>query len=122
MPRVRRGYLRARVRGVRVRACRASSSNPRGVREVRRRRGRHTGTESLAAGPIKVRVGLHSGAPLLTSEGYVGEDVHLAARIAAAGHGGQIVVSASTRALLDDSVEVVDLGEHRLKDFSSPIA
>ncbi len=47
-------------------------------------------TDALASGPIRVRAGLHTGSPLLTEEGYVGGDVHRAARIAAAGHGGQI--------------------------------
>src|SRR5918994_72768 len=41
-------------------------------------------TDALAGGPIRVRVGLHTGQPLVTSEGYVGEDVHVAARVAAA--------------------------------------
>ena len=54
-------------------------------------------TEALAQGPIQVRIGLHTGTPLLAEEGYVGGDVHRAARIAAAGHGGQVLVSASTR-------------------------
>src|SRR5688500_3768277 len=53
-------------------------------------------TEALAPGPIKVRAGLHTGTPLLTDEGYVGDDVHRAARIAAAGHGGQVLISTST--------------------------
>jgi predicted ATPase/class 3 adenylate cyclase len=79
-------------------------------------------TDSLAPGPIRVRVGLHSGTPLTTKEGYVGEEVHLAARIAASAHGGQIVLSGATRALLDDGLDLVDLGEHRLKDFGVPIA
>src|SRR6476659_6122359 len=48
-------------------------------------------TEALASGPIQVRVGLHTGTPLLTDEGYVGDDVHRAARIAACGHGGQVL-------------------------------
>jgi predicted ATPase len=52
-------------------------------------------------------------------EGYVGEDVHLAARITAAGHGGQVLVSQATRALVDE--ELADLGEHRVKDFSEPV-
>jgi class 3 adenylate cyclase len=52
-------------------------------------------TEALASGPIRVRVGVHTGTPLLTEEGYVGGDVHRAARIAAAGHGGQVLVSSS---------------------------
>ena len=79
-------------------------------------------TESLAPGPIRVRVGLHSGTPLTTNEGYVGEDVHIAARIAASAHGGQIVLSGGTRAFLDDAWNLVDLGEHRLKDFGASIA
>jgi predicted ATPase/class 3 adenylate cyclase len=80
-------------------------------------------TESLAAGPITVRVGLHTGTPLLTEEGYVGGDVHRAARIAAAGHGGQVLVSQSTAALVEPSNSLLqalsDLGEHRLKDLSA---
>ena len=67
---------------------------------------------------IPVRMGLHSGAPLLTNEGYVGTDVHRAARIAAAGHGRQILVSAATAALA--GAELRDLGPHRLKDLSAP--
>jgi predicted ATPase len=77
-----------------------------------------TFTDALAAGPIRVRVGLHTGTPLLTDEGYVGDDVHRAARIAAAGHGGQVLVSASTAPLV--GLELRDLGEHRLKDLSAP--
>ena len=70
-------------------------------------------------GPIRVRMGLHTGEPLVTAEGYVGIDVHRAARIAAAGHGGQILVSQSTRDLAGaDSLR--DLGEHRLKDLTAP--
>ena len=65
-----------------------------------------------------MRVGLHTGTPLLTEEGYVGGDVHRAARIAAAGHGGQVLVSSSTAQLVD--LELADLGEHRLKDLSAP--
>jgi predicted ATPase/class 3 adenylate cyclase len=74
--------------------------------------------EALASGPIQVRVGLHTGTPLLTDEGYVGGDVHRAARIAACGHGGQVLVSASTAQLVE--LELTDLGEHRLKDLSAP--
>ena len=54
-------------------------------------------TEALAAGPIHVRIGLHTGTPHLTSEGYVGEDTHLGARIGASGHGGQVLLSGATR-------------------------
>jgi predicted ATPase len=64
-------------------------------------------------------MGLHTGEPLVTDEGYVGIDVHRAARIAAAGHGGQILVSQSTRDLAGvDGLR--DLGEHRLKDLTAP--
>ena len=75
--------------------------------------------DALADGPIRVRIGLHSGTPLVTEEGYVGPDVHRAARIAAAGHGGQILVSASTAGLVGDE-QLRDLGPHRLKDLSAP--
>ncbi len=77
------------------------------------------GREALAAGPIKVRMGLHTGEPLVTDEGYVGIDVHRAARIAGAGHGGQILVSQSAYDLAGlDGLR--DLGEHRLKDLTAP--
>src|SRR5437867_3347735 len=69
-------------------------------------------------GPIRVRMGLHTGEPLVTAEGYVGIDVHRAARIAAAGHGGQILLSQSTRDLAGTD-ELRDLGEHRLKDLTA---
>ncbi|HJQ51215.1 MAG TPA: hypothetical protein VJ838_11940, partial [Gaiellaceae bacterium] len=68
---------------------------------------------------LPVRMGLHTGTPLLTEEGYVGADVHRAARIAAAGHGRQVLVSAATAALVD-AASLRDLGEHRLKDLSAP--
>ena len=77
------------------------------------------GRTALVGGPISVRMGLHTGTPLLTEEGYVGEDVHRAARIAACGHGGQVLVSTSTAALVDSEM-LHDLGEHRLKDLSAP--
>jgi len=76
-------------------------------------------TEELASGPIHVRIGIHTGSPLLTEEGYVGVDVHRAARIASAGCGGQVLISASAAALLGTD-ELRDLGEHRLKDLSAP--
>jgi predicted ATPase/class 3 adenylate cyclase len=76
-------------------------------------------TQALASGPIKVRIGLHTGTPHLTDEGYVGSDVHRAARIAAAGHGDQILVSAATAQLVDVSA-LRDLGLHRLKDLTAP--
>jgi predicted ATPase/class 3 adenylate cyclase len=76
---------------------------------------------SLAAGPVQVRMGVHTGEPSVTDEGYVGLDLHWASRITAAGHGGQIVLSETTRSLLDGEFELRDLGEHRLKDMELPI-
>jgi predicted ATPase/class 3 adenylate cyclase len=73
-----------------------------------------------AEGPLRVRIGVHSGDAEVTDEGYVGIEVHRAARIAASAHGGQVVVSARTQALVDGTVELVDLGLHRLKDLSRP--
>jgi predicted ATPase/class 3 adenylate cyclase len=75
--------------------------------------------DALEPGPIRVRMGLHTGAPLLTNEGYVGDDVHFAARVAASGHGDQILLSQSTRELVV-GYSVTDLGEHRLKDIEEP--
>ena len=74
------------------------------------------GHESLASGPVSVRVGLHTGVPSVAGDGYVGIDVHRGARVAALAHGGQTVVSPSTAMLLD-AEPLVDLGLHRLKDF-----
>ena len=72
----------------------------------------------LASGPIRVRIGVHTGEPQITDEGYVGLDVHRGARVCAAGHGGQVLLSQTTRDLVD--VDVSDLGEHRLKDLLEP--
>ncbi len=71
----------------------------------------------LDGGAIRVRIGIHTGEPIVTDEGYVGIDVHRAARIAAAAHGGQVVLSETTRGLLDADTPLRDLGEHRLKDL-----
>ena len=73
---------------------------------------------ALAGGPVRVRMGLHTGEPLRADGGYVGFDVHRAARIAAAGHGGQVLLSQATADLA--GVDVRDLGLHRLKDLSAP--
>jgi predicted ATPase/class 3 adenylate cyclase len=81
----------------------------------------HAITEGLASGPITLRIGLHTGTPLLTEEGYVGEDIHFAARVAASAHGGQVVLSHTTRALIDEGYPLLDLGEHRLKDIPEPV-
>jgi class 3 adenylate cyclase len=69
---------------------------------------------------VRVRMGLHTGEPSVGDEGYLGLDVVRAARICSAGHGGQILLSETTRALLGndlpDGVSVVDLGQQNLKD------
>ena len=77
-------------------------------------------TDALASGPIQVRVGLHTGTPLLTGEGYVGDDVHFAARVASSGHGGQVICSKATAELV--ALSVTDLGEHRLKDIDGAVS
>ena len=85
-------------------------------------------TEALAAGRVQVRIGVHTGMPLVTEEGYVGDDVHLAARVGASGHGGQILVSSSTAKTIEPSgsepqaLPLLALGEHRLKDMGDPVA
>ncbi len=73
---------------------------------------------------MRVRMGIHTGSPIVHDGGYVGMDVHRAARIASAAHGGQVVVSAAvaelaTRTLSDDAV-LTDLGPHQLKDIALP--
>jgi len=77
----------------------------------------HAAQRALAASPVKVRMGIHTGEPTVTPEGYVGIDVHRGARICAAGHGGQILLSKTTRDFLDPDTDLRDLGEHRLKDL-----
>ena len=76
----------------------------------------------LAESPIRVRMGLHSGEALVVSGHYVGLDVHRAARVAGAAHGGQVLLSSTTAPLLEPgSFQLRDLGEHRLKDLSAPV-
>jgi len=74
--------------------------------------------------PIRIRIGMHTGEGVQSGGSYVGLDVHRAARIAAAGNGGQVLVSASTEALVQGSlptgVTLREMGEHRLKDLSRP--
>jgi predicted ATPase len=79
-----------------------------------------TMTDALAEGQIHLRIGLHTGTPLVTDEGYVGDDVHFAARVGASAHGGQVVLSQTTRALVDGLL-LTDLGEHRLKDIEGAV-
>jgi predicted ATPase len=69
---------------------------------------------------LPVRMGIHTGEPALTDGGYVGIDVHRAARICAAAHGGQVVLSESSQRLLEGQ-SLRDLGEHRLKDLGQPV-
>jgi predicted ATPase/class 3 adenylate cyclase len=86
-----------------------------------------TAQQSLAGEPwsddaeVRVRMGLHTGQAILGGDNYVGIDVHRAARISAAAHGGQVLLSDATRALtqpaLPDGLELRDLGDHRLKDM-----
>ena len=77
---------------------------------------------ALAGGPIRVRIGVHTGEPLLDPPKYVGIDVHRAARIMSAAHGGQVLLSPTTVSLLAaDTFRLRDLGEHRLKDLSAPV-
>ncbi len=73
---------------------------------------------------VRVRIGLHTGEPQLCAEGYVGLDVHRAARIMSAGHGGQVLLSQTTRDLVEHDlpggVSLQDLGAHHLKDLQHP--
>lgn len=73
---------------------------------------------------LRVRMGIHTGDPLISDTGHVGMDLHRTVRICNAGHGGQVLISQATHALvardLPDGVTLRDLGEHRLKDMSLP--
>lgn len=73
---------------------------------------------------VRVRMGLHTGAPMVAGEHYIGLDVHRAARIGAAGHGGQVLLSQTTRDLaldtLPEGATLRDLGAHQLKDLQRP--
>src|SRR5215211_4881236 len=75
-------------------------------------------------GVVRVRMGLHTGEPASTGGRYVGLAVHRAARVGSAGHGGQVLLSSATHAVLGEElpagIAVRDLGQHRLKDFDSP--
>jgi predicted ATPase len=74
--------------------------------------------------PIRVRIGIHTGEPLVSGGLYAGLDVHRAARVMSAGHGGQVLLSETTHAMvvtgLPDGLLLRDLGEHRLKDLLAP--
>jgi predicted ATPase/class 3 adenylate cyclase len=83
--------------------------------------GAQAAQDAFAAANLSVRMGLHTGEPLVVDGQYSGIDVHRAARIAAAGHGGQVLLSQSTRELVEDALTVRSLGRHRLKDLGEPV-
>ena len=99
-----------------TRATRSSSRS----RRARGGRGRGRGQDALAAGPVRVRMGLHTGTPSRTDEGYFGRDVNLGARVAAAATAARSCSRKATRDLLDGEA-MRDLGEHRVKDFDEPV-
>jgi DNA-binding NarL/FixJ family response regulator/class 3 adenylate cyclase len=80
------------------------------------------GDERLAAIPLRVRIGVHTGQPMLSNRNYVGLDVHRAARICSAGHGGQVLLSEPTKAALGDghALELRDLGAQWLRGLPRP--
>lgn len=88
--------------------------------EAQRTLAAHAWPEGLQ---VKIRMGLHTGEATVSRTNYVGMDVHRAARLAASAHGGQVVLSATTRALLDETLlpdaTVRDLGEFKLKDVGA---
>ena len=76
--------------------------------------------QSARVDTIRVRVGIHTGEPMAVDGGYVGVDVHRAARICAAGHGGQVLLSEATRTALRNPVSLHDLGPHQLRGLDQP--
>jgi len=84
----------------------------------------HADHEWPADGEVRVRMGIHTGEPVLAEDRYIGLDVHRAARICDAGHGGQVLISSTALALaggdLPQGVTVRDLGEHHLRDLDRP--
>ena len=92
-----------------------------GAIAAQRALGRHAWPDGT---DVRVRMGIHTGEPAQAATGYVGIDVHRAARIGSAGHGGQILVSQTTRDLvatdLSPEITFIDLGEHHLKDLPEP--
>jgi predicted ATPase/class 3 adenylate cyclase len=93
----------------------------RAVIETQRALASHTWPDGAE---VRVRMGLHTGEGTHVGTGYIGLDVHRAARIGDAGHGGQVLLSGTTEAMIRHSlpqdVELIDLGEHRLKDLPHP--
>ena len=70
-------------------------------------------------GPVRVRIGIHTGTASIEDDDYVGIDVHMVARLCAAGHGGQVLLSQATVENVGD-VEVKDLGQHELRGLETP--
>jgi predicted ATPase/class 3 adenylate cyclase len=99
-------------------------SAPQAVAAVAQAQRDLAAAEWPAGEQVRVRMGVHTGSPVIHDGGYVGMDVHRAARIAAAAHGGQVVLSEATARLVDRAhlpgVELVDLGLHQLKDLAQP--
>ena len=97
------------------------SAAVRGAVEMQQGLARHPWPDGA---DVRVRMGLHSGEGTRVGDGYVGLDVHRAARIGDAGHGGQVLLSEATKVLiqqdLPEGVDLVDVGEHRLKDLPNP--
>ncbi len=91
------------------------------VVQAQRNLAAHAWTDGVT---VRVRMALHTGEAMLATTGYVGIDVHRAARICSAGHGGQVLLSQTTRDLVEEAlpngVALRDLGEHRLKDLKRP--
>jgi DNA-binding NarL/FixJ family response regulator len=76
--------------------------------------------QAALMGDVRLRIGIHTGEPLRVDAGYVGLDVHRAARICAAGHGGQVLLSQPAAAALGAGFPLVELGEHRLRGLDEP--
>jgi class 3 adenylate cyclase len=74
-----------------------------------------------AVGELRVRMGLHVGRVQRTETGYVGLEVHRAARVAAAAHGGELLLTAVARELVGEELITESVGVHRLKDFPAPL-
>jgi len=86
--------------------------------EIQREIAQHSWPEDVE---VRIRIGLHTGEPLVAEGGYIGFDVHRAARIGNVGYGGQVLLSETTAALvmdeLPDGVSLLDMGKHMLKDL-----
>jgi class 3 adenylate cyclase len=98
-------------------AFRSAHEAVNGAVAAQRALGAHSWPEGVE---VRVRMGMHTGEPALAAEGYIGLDVHRAARIGATANGGQVLVSESTRALIGEEVALRDLGEYGLAGLERP--